>query len=710
MDIDYDALAAQHGAVAAPVDYDALAAQHGAVEKPEEKKKGPTWYDKLRGTPVGEPLTEDPNRAGLAQRARIVDAGKQAVQEIGSGSLKAIPGVGAAELGLNALTGIGSSIAGGLSGLGSITKTGIENQVNKGFHIPTRDEYDAATDKAAKLSDLIQQATTYQPRTGQGKLGQELMNVPLNAVSQGMRSVGGDVGGALGNRAAGEAIGGAAPAIAATLASGAGVLRGAGEAAAIPKEPMPGRDFTPMRDLTPEQMVRFKNLISQGIKPTLAQITRDPEQWRFEEQTGAQTQTNSGQALHQRAMDTNDALIKAVDEADKSIKGKPTTATEAQTGHSIASALEKKAQAAKANINSLYENARNSGETKQNVNSKALEKYIDEEVEEHPSMKVIQSKLQRLKEKNGGKLTVDDAETLYRTASDQTSYGDPSSVYMGRVKQRINEMTDGAGGDLYRAARQARLAYGMEFEDRAGIARLIEKKPGSRTDYRTPTEDVFKKTVLNGSRAELNDVIQSLKDIDLKKDQSGAQAIRNLQKQTVNYLLDKATEKGIPNAREAPGFSATQFRNAVNAIGEDKLNDILGPQVVKNLQTTMENAKTVKQAPAKVGGSDTAQNFRDFMTQAAMDEGKNFLLSKVPGGQALQGYLKSKAQEQAIAARTEESLNPRKASPQTIKEMIKQVEDQQKKKRNAALAPIGQSALPLSALVQSTQQNGDQQQ
>lgn len=49
MDIDYDALAAQHGAIAAPVDYDALAAQHGAVEKPEEKKKDKTWYQDIVG-------------------------------------------------------------------------------------------------------------------------------------------------------------------------------------------------------------------------------------------------------------------------------------------------------------------------------------------------------------------------------------------------------------------------------------------------------------------------------------------------------------------------------------------------------------------------------------------------------------------------------------------------------------------------------------
>jgi len=668
-------------------------------KKEELKPKEPSWYDKLRGTPVGTPANSDPAHAGLAARARIVDAGSQALKE----KTTILPAIGLNETALNAVTGIGSSAIGGLSGLVSMPFVGL--------------------DRAASISKQIQDAATYQPRTGLGKLGTELLGAPLGAASEGLRSIGGDVGqavrGAKG-RIAGEEIGGALPAVAATLAGGAGALKGAQRIAALPEDAIPGKDFSPLRDLTPEQQARYEKLVKigesapgkgDGIKPTLGQITRDPEQWRFEEQTGKQT-TGPGAALRERELDTNASLTKAIEDVDKRVKGPRTTSTEAQTGQSISTALEKKAQAAKANINSLYEKARQSGETKQAVKSDDLEKYLDDEAEEHPSLKVIQSKLQKLKDKNGGKLTVDDAETLYRTASDQTTYGDPSSVYMGRVKQRINDMTDGAGGDLYRNARSARLAYGMEFEDRAGIARLIEKKPGSRTDYRTPTEDVFKKTMLNGSIEEMKDVVRSLKDIDLKKDTSGAQAVRNLQGQTVDYILDRAA-KLSENERGQAGVSSDGLKKAINAVGREKIEYLLGPDALKDLESTLNAAKLVKEQPGTVAKSDTAQNLRDIMRNVALDAGKKHLIDSIPVAgkavSALREFSNQRAQEKAIQDRVTEALSPRKASPQTIKELAQQAKAAAAEKRNTELGGMVKGALPLSVLTKGTQPKGDSQ-
>lgn len=48
--VDYDALAQQHGASAAPVDYDALAQQHGAGVEAEHLAAPPSFWDKVKKT------------------------------------------------------------------------------------------------------------------------------------------------------------------------------------------------------------------------------------------------------------------------------------------------------------------------------------------------------------------------------------------------------------------------------------------------------------------------------------------------------------------------------------------------------------------------------------------------------------------------------------------------------------------------------------
>lgn len=73
--IDYDALAQQHGAAAAPVDYDALAAQHGATGEAKQAKPG--WLDKE--------IPLDSYGAAL----------EQGVQTVGRGVRDAVKGVGA---------------------------------------------------------------------------------------------------------------------------------------------------------------------------------------------------------------------------------------------------------------------------------------------------------------------------------------------------------------------------------------------------------------------------------------------------------------------------------------------------------------------------------------------------------------------------------------------------------------------------------------
>lgn len=150
-------------------------------------------------TPTAAPQQSE----GVAQGQRILSAIDQANQENG----KAF--IGAGETVANAVTGVGSSIVGGFRGLAALATGG-------------------SLADARKAVETTQQDYTYQPRTGIGKLGSELLTAPVMAAKSAATEIGGDIGQAVGGtkgRMVGESIGEIAPDVAATLAGGRAAMR-----------------------------------------------------------------------------------------------------------------------------------------------------------------------------------------------------------------------------------------------------------------------------------------------------------------------------------------------------------------------------------------------------------------------------------------------------------------------------------------------------
>jgi len=101
---------------------------------------------------------------------------------------------GLIETGLGAVTGLGSSIVGGLAGIAGTLIPGERGQ-------------------GARVSRYIQEAGTYQPRTQQGQAMTAALALPFELATEGA----GRVGEAIGGPAAGRTIGEAVPAVVSTL-------------------------------------------------------------------------------------------------------------------------------------------------------------------------------------------------------------------------------------------------------------------------------------------------------------------------------------------------------------------------------------------------------------------------------------------------------------------------------------------------------------
>jgi hypothetical protein len=269
-----------------------------------------------------------------------------------------------------------------------------------------------------------------------------------------------------------------------------------------------------------------------------------------------------------------------------------------KVGSLVDNALVKEFDAKELKVNQAYEKARNAGETKQVVSTAPLEQWLETNAPEAisvPAINTIGAKLEQLKKAKNGQVTIDDLENLYKSAGQLGEAGKPSGLFMKQVKGVINEMTEGAGGDLYRAARTQRAELGKEFENTYRVAKLLGTR-GGYTDRAVALDDVFSHVVLDGSLEEMRTVTKLLK----KGGPQGQEAYAELQGQTIQYLKDQLTK----NAKGELSFA--KLKSAIDTLDrEEKLVYMFGKQ---GRDTLLDVRNVIQDALVKPEGAVNYSN------------------------------------------------------------------------------------------------------
>ena len=249
-------------------------------------------------------------------------------------------------------------------------------------------------------------------------------------------------------------------------------------------------------------------------------------------------------------------------------------------------------------VNQAYQAARDAGETKQVVSTAPLEQWLETNAPEAISVSAINTigaKLEQLKKIKNGQVTIDDLEELYKSAGQLGEPGKPSGVFMKQVKGVINDMTEGAGGDLYRAARVQRKELANEFENTYRVAKLLGTR-GGYADRAVALDDVFSHVVLDGSLEEMRTVTKLLK----KGGPEGQQAYAELQGQTIQYMKDQLTK----NASGQLSFA--KLKTAIDTLDrEDKLAYMFGKQ---GRETLVDVRNVIQDALVKPEGAVNYSN------------------------------------------------------------------------------------------------------
>lgn len=494
---------------------------------------------------------------------------------------------GTAEALMMAGSGLVGGIAGQVAGVAK-TLTGGQYGTQEGIR------------QGQETARSVSEAVTYRPRT---EAGQELV----------------DAVGKLIDRSKLAGMGPTEAVAAATLAGPA--ARQAGQI--VRDIPIPQRAQPQMAGMG-SAMTDVERLRTERAKAlpvpldlTKAMRSRDFEQQRFERETAKSGKL--GEPLRERHADLNEKILLNFD-AFVDQTGAEAGGLRA-AGQIVNDAIVKKAQIAKGNINAAYDKARKSGEMQAPVDIGPLMQYVEQHQPEAINAPVISSlgaKLKQIAKDDGsGTLTatVNDVEEV-RKMIGALSGKDATNAHFGKeIKGLIDTVTETVGGTDYRRARALRTRYAKEFEDVGVIDKLLRTKPGT-ADRAVAYEDVFKHSILSGSLDDVRAVRRTLQTGGVE----GAQAWRELQGQTVQYIKDQVTANVATDTRGNPIVSAARLNRVITELDKDgKLDFVFGKTGAQQLRDISETAKDVMTfPPGSVNTSGTASVLLDAVGNAAL--------------------------------------------------------------------------------------------
>ena len=519
-------------------------------------------------------------------------------------------------------------IAGGVSSmpLEMLGGLGIARGVERAADVVERGGSLGEAGKAGAVTGAVNLAANALPIKVGGKVG----NAIEGAIGKGLGARGGAItGGALTGGALGVA-GDAATVTAGNAALpegeqfqdlkeetdpgvsfGLGAAFGALPGVAAPRRAAGGKAAEPTAGTKPSagaagtdaETVRRQRAASLPVpvELTKGQATRDAQQQQFEKQQYQDADT--GKALREMTAEQTDRILKNFDALEEQT-GATKTGNE-EIGESVVGPIEQRVAEAKTKIREAYKAAEDAGETAERVSPAALVSYLNDESSSAINAPIIKSAGDRLVQLGGaerdadgrlvpGEISLSDLEKIRQSISkDAGEPGTPNSFRAGEIKTKIDAVTDGKGGDLYKAARKLYADYASEFKNQALIRDLIANKSGT-TDRKIALEQVYDKTVKNGSIENL----RRLQDTLVGAGEAGQQALRELRGAAVRDIREQATRTTAVDERGQKVPSVAGLQRAVAALDKNgKLELLFGKQGAQTFRDLGDLASDIYTAP-----------------------------------------------------------------------------------------------------------------
>ena len=401
----------------------------------------------------------------------------------------------------------------------------------------------------------------------------------------------------------------------------------------------------------PEARTRYETAQNLRVKVPLTKgmAERDLATQQFEAETAKLYPDTIGKPLITQKAQANDAILQNFD-AYVDATGKETFGLR-ETGKVVDKALIQQTKKAKDDIKTAYTTARSSGEMQEPVDYIGITQYIEKQTPTvraklAPILDAVDEQIKINDPKKTGKISINQLEDVYQFINQNYDPSDAvGMLHAGKMKELINAATKDKGGELYQTARALRTKYSRQFEDVGAVDKLLRTKKGT-TDRAVAFEDVFKHSILDGSRDDVAAIGLTLK----KGGADGQQAWKELQGQTIQHIKNQVTKNSDVDSFGNPVVSPAKFISVLNEIDQDgKLDYIFGKkgaEEVRNLYETTFNVNNPLKGAVNYSNTSSA-------LMKALDGVALLPISRVIG--VKQGL--EKVKEMGIKKQVKESVN-----------------------------------------------------
>lgn len=396
-----------------------------------------------------------------------------------------------------------------------------------------------------------------------------------------------------------------------------------------------------------------------GVKLTVGQETREQQQLRFEQETA---KGENGGKIRERYSDQNAQVERHFDNLVDRTGAEVVDLTE--VGRKVDKVLRKELARDKAEVRVKYTTADKSPEALAPVVLDDAVQFLNDSAPDQAVSKVLVAarahaiKLGIAAEGEAGELvalptTVKNAETFRRAVGAATDYEPTNIRNSAIIKGSVDTATEALAGPLYRDARRARENLGDKWQNRGVISDLMNNKRGMN-DRKVVVEDIFKHIILDSDRAEVG----HLRRVLHAGGEEGAQAWKELQGATVNWIKDRAFSNTATDGRGNTILSVSKLESAIKKLEQGKkLDFIFGKAGAQHMRDLVDLSKVIYTTPpGAVNTSNTASVLMAALAEAGVTGGMTGLPVPVLSGLRL---ISMQVKNRRIQQRIEQALNHR---------------------------------------------------
>ena len=360
---------------------------------------------------------------------------------------------------------------------------------------------------------------------------------------------------------------------------------------------------------TPEAVTRYQMAqnLRVPIKISKGEATKDFGQQAFEIETAKNYPETIGKPLLEGKAGRNAAILQNfdayVDATNKEFFNLR------KVGKVVDEALQKSYDKDALLVSKAYKKAREEGAMQEPIDYSPLKAHIDKQAPTvkaklSPILNVVDEEIARNDPSNLGVMPINALEDIYKVINENYDFNAPKHFI--EMKNIINQITAGKGGEAYQNAKKLRTELANKYENSSYVDKLLNTKKGYSKDRMVAFEDVFKHSILDGSLDDVRAIGYVLK----KSGKEGLDAFNELKGQTIQYIKDEVTKSTKNDILGNPVVSPARFKAIVTELDQDGKLDYLfgkkGAQEIRDLMETTLNINTTVEGAANYSNSSSA--------------------------------------------------------------------------------------------------------